>query len=250
VLETHTRFHRISQAMALERRFKGIPRVFSTTAGKRRTLISRSANTATRFRRWLSIFSGVLLAILVVMGIQNLGSRDAGSGPEEIGSVGPLRSRALPSASNGPGQPTAATDLAAASAEEPQDLRVARLMKDWRTAIVNRDPDVVESLDRIFAAQRGDFIPALMASAEADPEERVRSFSTRVLGKLRPTESIELLRRLLGDRSEYVRLNASWALGELADRHATAHLRQMQRRDPSPNVRRSAGESLQKIQGS
>lgn len=122
-------------------------------------------------------------------------------------------------------------------------------MKDWRLAIINKDPETVESLDRAFASHPREFIPALMASAETDPEDRVRSFSTRVLGKLRPPECADLMRKLLADRSEYVRFNAAWAVGELADRGAVTQLRQMKSRDPSPIVRQSATESLRKMEG-
>jgi HEAT repeat protein len=195
------------------------------------------------------ILGGVLLAIAVVMGVQRWRSHEVAGSDQTLESIAADRSRGLPSAANGQ-MPAAVTDsVAGAAVEEPAPARVARLMKDWRTAIVNRDPDVVESLDAIFATHPGEFIAPLMTSAESDPEERVRSFSTRVLGKLRPPESTVLLRKLLADRSEYVRLNAAWALGELADRQAATRLQQLQRRDPSPNVRRSAGESLQKIQG-
>ena len=122
-------------------------------------------------------------------------------------------------------------------------------MKEWRTAILNKDANTVETLDRIFASHPPEFIPALMTSAESDPEQRVRSFSTRVLGKLRPPESSELMRKLLRDPSEYVRFNAAWALGELADRDAVSGLRHLEKRDPSPNVRRSAEDSLRKMGG-
>ena len=111
------------------------------------------------------------------------------------------------------------------------------------------NPEPVERLDRLFAERPTEFLPALMVSAETDPEERVRSFSTRVLGKLRKPESVELLRRLLNDRSVYVRFNAAWALGELTDRQARATLLRLEQRDPSPLVRQSAGESRRKIEG-
>ena len=88
-----------------------------------------------------------------------------------------------------------------------------------------------------------------MVSAEGDAAERVRSFSTRVLGKLHPAESADLMRRLLADPSQYVRFNAAWALGELGDRNATAPLRHLATRDPSPLVRDSAGQSLRKLGG-
>jgi HEAT repeat protein len=122
-------------------------------------------------------------------------------------------------------------------------------MTAWRIAILNKSPDQVESLDRAFAEHRAAFIPALMESAGGDPEPRVRAFSTRVLGKLQATESRGLMHRLLGDGSEYVRFNAAWAIGELADREATAELERLERRDRSEMVRRSARESLRRLNG-
>jgi len=134
-----------------------------------------------------------------------------------------------------------------ASPVPPQ--RIDELMKLWRQAIVVKNPEPVERLDRLFAERPTEFLPALMVSAETDPEERVRSFSTRVLGKLRKPESVELLRRLLKDTSAYVRFNAAWALGELSDHQARATLLRLEQRDPSPLVRQSAGESRRKIEG-
>ena len=127
--------------------------------------------------------------------------------------------------------------------------RVSDVMNDWRMAIIQMNADVVERVDREFAARAPEFIPALMVSAESDAEPRVRAFSTRVLGKLRPAESTELMRKLLVDRSEYVRSNAAWALGELGDREAVGRLRQMEKRDPAALVRQSAAESARKLGG-
>ena len=127
--------------------------------------------------------------------------------------------------------------------------RIDELMKVWRQAIVVKNPEPVERLDRLFAERPIEFLPALLVSAETDPEERVRSFSTRVLGKLRKPGSVELLRRLLNDPSAYVRFNAAWALGELTDHQARATLLRLEQRDPSPLVRQSAGASRRKIEG-
>jgi HEAT repeat protein len=127
--------------------------------------------------------------------------------------------------------------------------RVSDVMNDWRMAIIQMNAEVVERVDQMFAARPPEFVPALMASAESDPEPRVRAFSTRVLGKLRPGESTELMHKLLADRSEYVRSNAAWALGELADHDAVARLRELAKRDPAEVVRRSATESLHKLGG-
>jgi hypothetical protein len=127
--------------------------------------------------------------------------------------------------------------------------RVADAMTAWRIAILNKSSDQVEALDRAFAEHRAAFIPALMESAGGDAEPRVRAFSTRVLGKLRATESRALMHRLLGDASEYVRFNAAWVIGELADREAMADLERLERRDRSEMVRRSAHESLRRLNG-
>jgi hypothetical protein len=127
--------------------------------------------------------------------------------------------------------------------------RIASLMKTWRDAIVVKNPEPVERLDRLFAERPTEFLAALMVSAETEPEERVRSFSTRVLGKLRQADSLVVLRRLLKDPSVYVRFNAAWALGELTDRQALATLLRLEQRDPSPLVRQSAGDSRRKIEG-
>jgi hypothetical protein len=151
--------------------------------------------------------------------------------------------RMLPVVADEPGA------VAPAPATVPPEVRVKQVMDDWRMAIVNKDAEVVERVDRTFASESSEYLPALMISAESDPEERVRSFSTRVLGKLRSPESVALIRKLLTDRSEYVRSNAAWALGELEDRDAVGRLRELQRRDPAPGVRNSAAASLRKLDG-
>jgi len=132
---------------------------------------------------------------------------------------------------------------------EPTSEQVASLMKSWHAAIVTKNAETVETLDREFAARPGEFVAALIDNAQSDPEERVRSFSTRVLGKLRRPESVPALRQLCKDSSQYVRFNAAWALGELNDREAVATLRRLEHHDPSSMVRQSAGQSRRKIEG-
>lgn len=152
---------------------------------------------------------------------------------------------ALPLTQNGPG-PAPST---ASYPSEDVAARVEPTMTQWRYAIINKDAQMVEALDRAFASHPNEFVSALMASAENDSEERVRSFSTRVLGKLRPPQSAPLMRKLLTDRSEYVRFNAAWALGQLDDRAAVSRLRALKRRDASMDVRRSASDSLRQLEG-
>jgi hypothetical protein len=140
------------------------------------------------------------------------------------------------------------------AAQSPLDraqvaARVQQAMAGWISAIRERNPETVEALDRAFAEHPRDFVPPLMASAESDSDERVRAFSTRVLGKLRSVESQALMRRLLTDASEYVRFNAAWALGELQDHEAVAELRRLGKHDHSPMVRQAASESLRRIVG-
>jgi len=133
---------------------------------------------------------------------------------------------------------------------QPTSEQVATIMKSWHAAIVTKNAETVETLDRAFAARPEEFVAALIENAQGDPEERVRAFSTRVLGKLRRPESVEALRQLLKDSSQFVRFNAAWALGELNDREAAPSLLRLERHDPSAMVRQSAGQSRHKIEGS
>jgi hypothetical protein len=149
------------------------------------------------------------------------------------------------------GVPAAALAAAPPTAAEPARpvIDVPRAMREWRLAIENRNAEAVEALDRAFAEHPTEFVPALMASAETDPEERVRAFCTRVLGKLRSAESQGLMRRLLGDPSELVRFNAAWAVGQLHDHEATPKLRSLQKHDRSKMVRQAASETLDRMNG-
>jgi len=151
------------------------------------------------------------------------------------------------------GSPSSAVPLPASSSGapvQPTGEQVAAIMKSWHAAIVTKNAETVETLDRAFAARPEEFVAALIENAQGDPEERVRSFSTRVLGKLRRPESVQALRQLLKDSSQFVRFNAAWALGELNDREAAASLLRLERHDPSAMVRQSAGQSRRKIEGS
>lgn len=132
---------------------------------------------------------------------------------------------------------------------QPASEQVASIIKSWHAAIVTKNAETVETLDREFAARPEEFVAALIENAQRDPEERVRSFSTRVLGKLRRPESVETLRHLLKDSSQFVRFNAAWALGELNDRDAAPTLLRLERHDPSPMVRQSASASRRKLEG-
>ncbi len=94
-----------------------------------------------------------------------------------------------------------------------------------------------------------------MKLAETDSDERVRAFSTRVLGKLVDPACAPLLVRLLDDKSQYVRMNAAWALGELAvtpEGHAAAapalrSLRRLEEHEPASDTRAAAALAARKL---
>lgn len=129
-------------------------------------------------------------------------------------------------------------------------------MTAWRDAILEKNADAVLALDRAFAILPGRYGPQLVRLAETDPDERVRAFSTRVLGKLKNVELAEVFGRLLADRSPFVRQNAAWGLGELADLPsgraaadvAFDELRRAQEGDPAADVRAAATMALKRLQ--
>ncbi|HXT96887.1 MAG TPA: HEAT repeat domain-containing protein [Polyangia bacterium] len=123
------------------------------------------------------------------------------------------------------------------------------VMGRWRTAILVKDAPTVVALDLTFRQQPERFTAALEKSAEAEENERVRAFSTRVLGKLKNAALAPLYRRLLSDKSPYVRQNAAWALGELgaAAAPALAELQTASTKDPANDVRAAARDALGKL---
>ena len=127
--------------------------------------------------------------------------------------------------------------------------QVEGAMSRWRTAILVKDARSVIALDQTFRQMPGRYTAALATSAESDENERVRAFSTRVLGKLKNTAEAPLYRRLLADHSPYVRQNAAWALGELgpAATPAVAELQKASARDPATDVRAAAKAALAKL---
>jgi len=151
-----------------------------------------------------------------------------------------------------------ARDVAPSPPDPPEIIaqRIDAAMSSWRNAILVRDADTVLALDREFAGSPARYAPALVKCAETDSDERVRAFCTRVLGKLKAADRAELYERLLADRSPYVRQNAAWALGELAEttnghmvtRHALAELRHARAKDPAGAVREAAKGALEKLE--
>jgi hypothetical protein len=201
-----------------------------------------------RLRSAVSLALGALVLVVVLFAWRRAGRKtDSHSGGSQAADDAVSVRAPLPSLGLGPSSPT---PLPTVAPPEQTSEQIASILKSWHAAIVTKNAETVESLDRVFAEQPDRFVGPLMENAEGDSEERVRSFSTRVLGKLRRPESLEVLRRLLKDPSQYVRFNAAWALGELSDREAAATLLHLERRDPSPMVRQSAGASRRKIEGS
>jgi hypothetical protein len=119
---------------------------------------------------------------------------------------------------------TGAQSLEAPTPPEPVDIeaQVAKLIQRWRTAILQKDAEGVLDCDRIFHENPNEFGPALRRSAESDDDERVRAFSTRMLGKLHDGGSADLFAKLLKDPSAAVRGNAAWGLEQLGDHRAVA----------------------------
>jgi hypothetical protein len=111
----------------------------------------------------------------------------------------------------------------------PVEEQVRQVMQRWRTSILNRQAEGVLDCDHIFHERPTLFSPALRTSAESDDDERVRAFSTRMLGKLRDAGNTDLFAKLLADASPSVRGNAAWALGQLHDPRSAALLEQANR---------------------
>jgi hypothetical protein len=143
-------------------------------------------------------------------------------------------------------------DLPAPAPPETPEMiahQVAGVMGQWRSAILLKDAPTVIALDMTFRQMPDRYAGALAKSAQADENERVRAFSTRVLGKFKNPAEAPLYERLLADKSPFVRQNAAWALGELgaAAAPAVAELQKASARDPVTDVRAAAKAALGKL---
>lgn len=163
----------------------------------------------------------------------------------------PADPSAAPAMGNGGGE--GAGWLAPKITREQMDLA----LDGWRQAIQDKNSENVVALDRVFTLLPRRYGPQLEKLAESDQDERVRAFSTRVLGKMKNVEIADLYKKLLSDdKSPYVRQNAAWALGELirqpngrkAIEDATGELRRAEGSDPAPDVRAEATKTLKKLQ--
>jgi HEAT repeats len=198
--------------------------------------------------RWIVTGSIVVLTGLAIFALQHRSrngrsSAGAGATAERFGGLasGPLG----PAGIGGP-----------AAGYQPPKRDVDGDISRWRTAVVVKDAETVVALDLTFRQLPDLYSPALAKSAETEGNERVRAFSTRVLGKLRRPDMEPVYERLLADRSVYVRQNAAWALGELGAapdgravaEHAVSELRHVRARDPANEVRLAAKDALNKLE--
>jgi hypothetical protein len=153
------------------------------------------------------------------------------------------------------GDSAAARAALAAANVPPVEKQIENLMGAWRTGILNKDADAVVAADEAFRAEPRKFLEALMTSAETDSDDRVRAFSTRVLGKLHDPTCAPLFVRLLTDKSQYVRMNAAWGLGELAGtaegrtaaRPGLHLLRRLEKQEQAKDTREAAAQAAKRL---
>ena len=198
-------------------------------------------------RRWIA---AGLLVVVTGTGVLVLRDRRAGQAIRLRGADGSTQ-RGLEAAHGGttPAWPRQETE-----AQIAQEVDTS--MAAWRQAILDKNAETVQSLDRAFLSSPERYRSALEKSARSDADGRVRAFSTRVLGKQKSPALAPLFEALLADNSPFVRQNAAWALGELAvlddgrvaARHAVAELRLARAKDPAPDVRSAAKGALARIE--
>lgn len=211
-------------------------------------------------KRWIAVLGAVALGGAVAVYYFGRDSRDRGAPGQQGDDDSRSRWRgfqagqpSLPSGTDAGGDGPAAP--LPGSGDPTAPVPVEAIMGSWRHAIINKDADTVLSSDRIFAADRDRFMKPLVTSAETDSEDRVRAFSTRVLGKYRAPELVDVFVRLLGDKGEHVRGNAAWSLGELASdptgrqaaRKTLPTLRRIEKQDRSPDARAAAALAVKKL---
>jgi hypothetical protein len=206
---------------------------------------------------WIAGGTGVLLVVGAVFVFRARHAAEGEAAREEAAEDRDRRWRGF--AAGIPGIP-ADNDLSATEDKPAQAARVAEqvtgAMDSWRQAILSKDPSTVLSLDAGFRGNPGRFAPALVKLAATDENERVRAFSTRVLGKLEAPALAAMFADLLEDRSPYVRQNAAWALGELGARpdgreaaqRAATELRRLEQYDAANDVRVAANSALKRLE--
>lgn len=202
-------------------------------------------------RKWAGI--AVVVAVLggatvTVVGVQRRGSRapEASSAERDQPRVGkPVPAFAAQGRAPQAGLPE--FNPVGSTAQDFTPESVATTMAQWRSAILLKNAEGVERIDDVFRAAPQVFSAALQASAQRDPDARVRAFSTRVLGNTRRKDAMAALRTCLTDANEHVRANAAWALLQVHDQSSLTLLGQLAARDPSPIVRAAATDAVQRL---
>lgn len=195
---------------------------------------------------------GVLGVLVLVLGAalyrwarspgEPSGTERAASRPEPGASAGGGRPPAGAAPLSAP--PAAATSSSGVAPEKAKEP----IFDLWRSAIVTKNAEQVLAVERSFLGDRARFHDGLAGLAEKDREERVRAFSTRVLGKLAMAGDVDLFTRLMeNDPSPYVRQNAAWALGELGLGAVAGALHRISEGDPDKDVRAAAASALTRI---
>ncbi|MDB4981866.1 MAG: hypothetical protein JWM82_2618 [Myxococcales bacterium] len=216
---------------------------------------------------WTKIAWAILIVVVVAAVVSILRGRNrthvGGATPADVDDRGSRWRGFVATVPGIPARPPAAEPTAGNPPSTPGAPGLAptpnrqdeAIMDQWRQAILERRTEVILDLDQDFALEAARFGPLLEVSAGTDPDDRVRAFSTRVLGKYKNVAAANVFDRLLSDKSEFVRQNAAWALGELAAQPAgreaaqrsAGQLRQLQESDPSSDVRSAATATLKKL---
>jgi hypothetical protein len=212
-------------------------------------------------KRWLVGIGAAALVVAIVVAFGHRSPSDkervqANRSPTTNGSRNDFPVNAGGGSGDASGAAAGNPGGASASSDTPSVAKqIENVMGQWRTGILGKDPDAVVSADAAFRNEPKKFLEALMTSAETDADDRVRAFSTRVLGKFVDPTCAPLFTRLLNDKSQYVRMNAAWGLGELANTpegHAAAKpaLHQLQRlvkRETAKDTREAASLAARRL---
>jgi hypothetical protein len=150
---------------------------------------------------------------------------------------------------------TLSPDKSKAETDFPKDETVAsrerqlgQLINTWRQAIITKNIQQIKQLDLSIKSYGNEAIPFLRKLVLEGENERVRAFSTRVLGRMCQIDLADLFVELLEkDHGHFVRENAAWALGRLNDRNFVEILQKVAETDTSERVRQSALESIKII---
>ncbi len=120
------------------------------------------------------------------------------------------------------------------------------VVREWREAVVTRNRNAITSMSlALLNRDREETLPDLLQLSQEDPDERVRAFAVRALGRMRdPAFRDRFLGLLKDDRSGFVRENAAWSLGELHVAEDAGALESAGATDESPRVREAAQAAL------